>query len=120
MKYYHYNQNNSGGSFRFDEKAGITHHVLIQAKNIEQADSKAEEIGLYFEGCTSGRDCNCCGDRWSRQWSEEDGKDEPLVYGSHVDSLEAYLSLWMAEGKETAVHHADGRVTWHGRKKEVK
>ena len=50
--FYHYSQNNSGGSFDFDQEEGITHHVVIEAESAYLADRRAESIGLYFGGGT--------------------------------------------------------------------
>jgi len=78
MKWFQYTQNNSGGSFVND--ANVSNYVLIQAPNNTLADSIAEAIvGIYFNGVEDGRDCDCCGDRWSAAWSQ--GYSEPLVYG---------------------------------------
>lgn len=64
-KFFDFSQNNSGGSFVFDEQRGITHFVIVEAMDADHANSVAENIGLYFNGCESGNDCDCCGDRWS-------------------------------------------------------
>jgi hypothetical protein len=80
-KFYHFSQNNSGGSFVLDEVSGITHHVIIEACSVDDANKRAEAIGLYFNGWG---DCNCCGNRWSEQWSYGDrdpGTSTPEVYG---------------------------------------
>lgn len=61
-EWYEFRQNNSGGSFRMNEN--VTVHVLIQADSTKNANAKAEEVGIYFNGCRAGRDCDCCGDRW--------------------------------------------------------
>jgi len=61
-KFYEYTQNNSGGSFTEDEK--LCHRVFIEDKNIDDANTKAENIGIYFNGLEDGLDCECCGDRW--------------------------------------------------------
>lgn len=60
--WYEFSQNNSGGSFTENDK--VTHRVFIQAMSLKDCLSKAESIGIYFNGCDSGRDCSCCGDRW--------------------------------------------------------
>jgi hypothetical protein len=115
MLFFHYSQNNSGGGFDFDESAGITHHVVIEAASAEEADRKLVEIGGYFDGCETGMDCECCGDRW-HPTSDWDAKDFPHVYGEKVDAPredKRVFSRWMPEGKETAVHYADGRIEWH-------
>jgi hypothetical protein len=75
-KYYEFDQNNSGGRFDVDDERGIGPSVWIEAVDVAQASSRAEDIGIYFEGVREGRDCECCGDRWSRPW-RDDGKDKP-------------------------------------------
>jgi hypothetical protein len=62
--WYEFRQNNSGGSFQMDDE--VTVHVLIQAASAREADIKAEDIGIYFDGVRDGCDCDCCGDRWHR------------------------------------------------------
>ena len=105
--FYHYSQNNSGGSFDFDKDTGITHHVIIEADSAEEADDRGESIGLYFDG---DGDCPCCGFRWDCAW-EGDGEDEPLVYSTPPSQLEKSYK-WMEPGHEVAVHYKDGRVEW--------
>jgi len=117
MAWFHYNQNNSGGSFDFDETAGITHHVVIEAKNAWLADQRAQFAGIYFDGCDSGRDCSCCGDRWYSA-AGEDGDEVPMVYGQPANAYEGWGG-WMAEGKEIAVHTISGEILWYGETKKV-
>jgi len=112
-KFYEFNQNNSGGSFHFDEEAGITHFVIVEANNANQANALAEAIGIYFDGCNDGRDCDCCGDRWYEQWREDAGNDVPSIYGEPVVNATAYHK-WMDDGKEIVVHYLDGRKEWFG------
>lgn len=114
-KFYEFQQNNSGGEFHFDEKAGITHSVIVKADNREHAIDRAERIGLYFDGVDAGRDCACCGDRWYEPWKDY-GTDEPMFYGKPVSAATGWA--WMPEGREIAVHYIDGRVDWHGVKSE--
>lgn len=83
-KFYYFSQNNSGGSFRMDDLAGIGEAVIIEATDAKQANERAEEIGLYFNGCDDGTDCSCCGDRWYPA-SESDGDPVPSVYGTPVE-----------------------------------
>lgn len=79
MKFFEFSQNNTGGSFDVDDK--LTHRVLIEADTAEEATAKAEELGMYWDGVENGMDCECCGDRWYRPWSD-DGKVFPYRYGS--------------------------------------
>ncbi len=46
---------------------------------MDKADAIAEVIGIYFDGCDLGKDCDCCGDRWGRAWSD-DATDSPMWY----------------------------------------
>lgn len=100
MPFFQYRQNNSGGGFDEDKEAGIGYAVIIEAANAEQANSKAESIGLYFNGCAEGMDCDCCGDRWYEAWSDE-GDPEPRLYNGPVKGG------W---GLSSFVHYADGRI----------
>jgi hypothetical protein len=79
--FYTYDQNNSGGFFVLD--SDVTHYVIIEADSHEEANQRAEGVGLYFDGCSKGLDCGCCGDRWSEAWSDE-GDPEPMIYGEPV------------------------------------
>lgn len=107
--FYTYSQNNSGGSFSFDKRDGITHMVIIEAENHHEANSKAESVGLYFDG--SG-DCPCCGNRWD-EIDKSDGKNKPEVYGkSPKDFVKDGSTLWMKKGFEVCVHYKDGRKEW--------
>lgn len=111
-----FTQNNSGGRFDFDEDRGITHHVIIEANTADQASARAHDVGLYFDGVSSGMDCGCCGDRWYEPWSA-DMDAEPTVYGKPASSATGY-SIWMPEGKEICIHYLDGRKQWFGVTKE--
>lgn len=74
LKWYHYRQNNSGGSF-----IGPV-DVWVQATTPEQADKIATSKGpVYFDGCDNEMDCVCCGDRWFRA-SEYDAEDRPVYF----------------------------------------
>ena len=112
--FFHYSQNNSGGSFDFDEKEGITHHVIIEADSDVEADKIAEEIGLYWNGVCSGLDCSCCGDRWSpaSDWGGTEGDAVPMVYGQVLGEDEIDFK-WMKDGYEACVHYLDGRKEWY-------
>lgn len=75
MRWFQYRQNNSGGVFI----GPIV--VLVQAQNAAEANFRATHYGpVYFDGVEDGRDCECCGDRWSEAYDYE-GDAEPLIYG---------------------------------------
>jgi hypothetical protein len=112
MPFFTYNQNNSFGSWDFDKERGLTHNVIVEADTPEQANRKAESIGLYFDGA---QDCPCCGNRWAPAWDDETGDEVPSLWGTPVGEKQRFESMkWMDEGFETVVHYADGRMVWHG------
>lgn len=106
--FYHFNQNNSGGGFDVDTKAGITVNVIVEAPSVAEAMEKAEAIGLYFGGVDAGIDCGCCGDRWHAPW-DTDGSEKPEIYGKPVTQYQPRIR-WTGEEPAVAVHYADGRV----------
>lgn len=57
--FYHFHQNNSGG-FLVEPAC----EVFIEADTADEANAIALKNGLYFDGCSKGMDCACCGDRW--------------------------------------------------------
>lgn len=69
MPFFAYDQNNSGGSYSIDENQGIGKVVVIEAENASDANEKAEEIGLYFDG---KHDCECCGNRWWKKYNDDE------------------------------------------------
>lgn len=86
MKFYTFRQNNSGGVFCDPAK-----YVVVEAPSANVANAIAEDHGVYFDGCETGQDCSCCGDRWYRTW-ESEGTNAPEIYGepaeSHVPDFE--------------------------------
>lgn len=81
-KWWTFDQNNTGGSFDHDESAGIGYKVWIEAHSADEASARAQDIGIYFDGCRDGTDCPCCGDRWYEPWG--DGDISPKFYGDAV------------------------------------
>lgn len=102
--FYAFRQNNSGGSFDIDLKSGITRYIIIEANSADHADDRAEEIGLYFNGCDKGWDCECCGDRWYRTYNSN-ATEQPALYGETVEEK---------EGNDIAVHYLDGTFKLFG------
>ena len=65
--YFVFRQNNSGGLLDIDDN--ISKWVIIQAKNHNNAITKAKKIGIYFDPkCKI--DCSCCGSRWQKDCDE--------------------------------------------------
>ena len=100
--YYHFNQNNSGGSFVIND-TGLSDNVIIEAENANEANKIAENIGIYFNGCYKGFDCDCCGDRWYPTCDRE-GKQEPMIYDKPAKE---YTSYW---SKHCFIHYKNGVV----------
>lgn len=98
--FYLFDQNNSGGSFVYDPEKGISVEVWIEADSADSANRKAEEIGIYFDP-GYGRDCPCCGTRWSPVF-EDEGREEP--------SSHPFRFKWIKYGYEAFVHYLDGTV----------
>lgn len=99
-KFFKFDQNNSGGSFVIDDERGLGAKVWIEAIDANHANSRAESLGIYFNGCADGADCNCCGDRWSELWADEKGEPRP-----HIDPQ------WDFNWSDTVYAHAlDGTI----------
>lgn len=110
--FFSYSQNNTGGSFDYDEDAGISQWVIIEAEDEDEADVIAESIGLYFDG---EGDCECCGNRWSYAYGP--GDSLPSIYSTPVwryYARESKLYIdWMGENPDAYVHYKDGtREAW--------
>ena len=110
--FYTYSQNSSGGRFVFNED--VNYYVVIEADSSNEADTRAEEVGVYFDGCDSGRDCDCCGDRWSRSWSQ-DGTETPMIYDEPVQTYwkNAEFKMKWADNQAIIVYFKDGRKEIH-------
>lgn len=107
MKFFHFDQNNSGGSFSHVAIDGIGTNVFIEAKNAAHANDRAERIGLYFNGCDDGTDCSCCGDRWSPV-SESDGRDVPMKYSTEWRAVVDDEAPTLDWGHPSYIHYIGG------------
>lgn len=88
--FYNFDQNNSGGSFVTNDK--VCHYVIIEADNAKQANDKAENIGIYFNGAEDDIDCPCCDDRWYSQWDDDAGEETPMIYGLQPSEYSDYFA----------------------------
>lgn len=117
--YYCFIQNNSGGSFQ--TTTGI--EVVVEAHSPEDANNRAENVGVYFDGASGedGADCPCCGDRWSRisDWDEPDAVptmsyDQDVSSGyiqggfgaSDLEEGEPYGYIYYLDGSSKEVYPA--------------
>ena len=74
--------------------------VIIEASSHYEANGIAENIGIYFDGCENGNDCDCCGDRWYAV-DDNDAQDTPSI-----DIDEIYSNYGM---NDYVIHYLDGR-----------
>ena len=113
-RYFHFSQNNSGGSFIIDDD--VAQHVIVQAYSAKDANQIAENIGIYFNGCDTGADCDCCGDRWSEQWMNEEGDETPLIYN---ETPEIFEDFFTPQGQPICyVYHLNGSKTTYRKPKQ--
>lgn len=110
-KFYCFVQNNSGGHFVFDKERGLTHFVVIEATSPAEANHRAKNIGIYFDGCDNDLDCSCCGDRWYPA-SDYDGKDKPSICNEPISEATAIM-LWMTPDPEAVLHPLKGKFKWY-------
>ena len=98
--WYKFWQNNSGGHYH------DIHYVIVEADGPDEANElavKSEEV--YFGGVETGRDCECCGDRWERVYDGEgednwkDLVDNMAIFSPHGESTLGFLIL--TENNET-------------------
>jgi hypothetical protein len=93
--FYDYQQNNSGGSF-----TGPAINVIVEADSVDDANRRAEDLGLYWYGADhDGPDCPCCGDRWYQAYKE--GEVVPSLYGKPVkdSTTKSDLYEWLGDGR---------------------
>lgn len=95
-QWYEASQNNSGGSFVVNEV--LCHRLFIEAESAEQASNIAQKLGVYYDGCRNGMDCNCCGDRWYEPDKVPDlTKMEVSVTGYKGEDQVTLLEKWLAK-----------------------
>lgn len=75
--FFTFDQNNSDGKFHINNTLAVS--MIMEANSAQEANSYAEGIGLYFNGSITGIDCKMGGDRWSAQWVNEPGTEEPVI-----------------------------------------
>lgn len=105
--FYNYDQNNSGGSYSGPK------YIVVEADSPQQADKIAEsKTPVYFDGCDSGQDCSCCGDRWSTA-SYSQVNEVPSFYNiAYPDSQDGVLG-WLKDNFETVKYSLDRGVDVH-------
>lgn len=66
-KFYTYWQNNSGGYILTDKNDGIADYVIVEARNMEEANNRMDSITCGYTDY-----CECCGERWDDYPAEEE------------------------------------------------
>lgn len=99
-KFYTFIQTNSGGRYYLDENLGC--FVIIEAIDHNDANARAEKIGVEFND-----GCSCCGHRWDRMssYDEGDATDEPMISDKPV--REALQERWFRD-YNVIIHYCDG------------
>lgn len=83
-------------------------YVIVEANDYNDANDRAENKGLDFSGFY---DCPCCGNRWSRLWSYDEGNEVPSVYNEPLTNpvIVKSFSDWSTEDIPYAiVYFTDG------------
>ena len=120
--FYEFSQNNTGGSFTVNDK--LCHRLFIEAPSLNIACSIAEELGCYWEGVQGGIDCGCCGDRWSKPWSDEPIKIPQKDKGfGELNSIEEYAQKLANEygwtEPDARIFYMDGKVKEIFKRKKI-
>lgn len=102
MAFYTFRQNNSGGSFYGPR------YVIVEAGSADEANRIAEDHDVYFNGCMTGMDCSCCGDRWYA-CDESDACPQPMIYGDALPlDADTYKDSWGDVADIKIVRKPDG------------
>lgn len=107
-KFFTLNQNNSGGYFIVDDKAGVARFLIIEAKDAAQALRVMD--GISYDCPRFHEFCNCCGERWSSWLDYEDGTERPEIYGKRAQEYLNYAGdTYLGEENTAFIHYLDGR-----------
>jgi len=103
--WYEFDQSNPGGSF----DSSMPRLILVEANNSDEANDRAESVGVYFDGADYGRDCSCCGDRWSRSWQGE-GKETPTLTWWKNDEKNTPVEVSLDDDEGMKAYFAQGFI----------
>lgn len=96
LKWWVFDQNNSGGYFIQNED--VDHYVAVQAVEVQHAKQRAYEI---FEDYSDY--CECCGERWCVWMDEDDGYPVPHIYEKpYTETKKSYYR------ENMILHYIDG------------
>jgi hypothetical protein len=107
--WYVFRQNNTGGRFHYDDNLG--ERVIIEAIDHKQANKRAEELGIYFNGCDEEIDCPCCGDRWYSQQTENN-RHKNLRKAVKDATMPGFIKERL---RQAVAHPLDGKPIWYNK-----
>lgn len=95
-RFWTFTQNNSGGIFDHAPEKGVGYAICVEARSDKEAAARAR---IIIDSYPASYDCPCCGDRWSLYTWDEEGNEEPSLYGEPLKGGWGYPSY---------VHYLDG------------
>lgn len=102
-KFYTMRQNNSGGDFLVDHKAGIGLIVIVEALDVDDAERRANDIVSDHS-----QFCPCCVDRWNTEFFDDEASDEPTIYGKPLELHEP--SFTCVDSEDCYTHKINGDI----------
>ena len=113
-QFYFIDQNNSGGSWDYDEGAGVSSEVVVEAISASHAADRLRDILEYgVTGYYGSGSCPCCGERWSYWIKDYHVVDLNKLLTDPMDNFTRGLS-----DKDLAykgfIHYLDGRIVPYG------
>jgi len=100
--FYTFLQNNTHGRWVYDAERGLAPFVIVEATDGYDAMERAVAIGIYFDGCSTGVDCRCCGDRWHDPY---DAAEVPAIDGEPAAD---YVPQFAPVEHLAFIHRMDG------------
>lgn len=101
--FYTFAQNNSFGTF--DINANVRAYVIVEADTPDEANRKAMNIGIYFNGVSENIDCPCCGDRWFPVGEANESK-VPTIRWTELDLT--HFSSTQMNDCDIVIHFTNG------------
>ncbi len=108
--FYTYEQNKRGVSIVNEH---IKHYVIIEAASAKEADEKAENVGIYFDGVDKEIDYPWRGDRWSRAEDPSfgsKGTKKPEIYGRSIIRFFSERINNNDLSEDVIIYHKNGKV----------
>jgi hypothetical protein len=87
--------------------------TVIQAYDKEEAIKKAKQFGLYFNGVSSGRDCEFCGCRFGNPIEHKNIYD---LLNDEAHSIILLKEQYHDSSLSIIIHHLNGRKEYARKK----